>query len=255
MLSLQQKSALEKLLLIGDNSQETIYSIVGRMEELGIFLRENPEYKNFLPFHETYSFVTKKIADTYVANPHYFQSRTDSEKLDIAFASLYFKPLLSYLTKQELHTPWQTFFEYCEQPHGVAFVQMLLGINAHINTDLVSALKETKYHQEKDFKQINDILLFEMPSVMKYLAYADHDFFAIAGMTVLRKFMLEEFQTIIVRWRKNAWNHYCVNTNIHDLALATESLGGEIIATFDHLIGEKSIKGVTQELNSLTITL
>lgn len=252
MSSVQQKSALKKL-LTQRSEKETIYDILGRMEALGVFLRENKAYKNLLPFHETYHLVTKKIADTYVEFPHFFASRKDLELLDINFAYLYFQPLYAYITEGAKHTPWQTFFTYCEQPHGTSFVQMLLGINAHINADLATALEQTSYHEEQDFLRINDILLLEIPNVMRYLAFADHDFFAISGMIFLKKYMVDEFQKIVVSWRKNAWANYQKKRNSHEIALDTESLGKSIIYTFDHLISESGIQGVTQKINQLAI--
>ena len=115
------KSQLQKLLTIEDPQKETVYGIVGRMEILLDFFQKNPSCHGFIPFLITYYYVTKAGAEKYLAKANYFHSVRNYEILDIHFASLYFHPLLLYLTEESYHSPWRTYFRYCERKDGTPF--------------------------------------------------------------------------------------------------------------------------------------
>lgn len=201
------KKVLSRILNL--DSVHSIYELIGRMEMLLELFKTNETYHSLIPFTNTYYLVTKKVALKNLQDQEYYEDYIEMQKLDIYFASLYFKALRAYLIKGELHTPWKVFFEYASHSSGYPFVQMLLGINAHINGDLPLTLLHTKYKFKEDFTKINDILLEVIPDVMGFLAFAEKDIWGM-GAVVLSSFAQLEFRNVVVKWRNNAWNNFSV---------------------------------------------
>lgn len=215
----------EKVLHI--SSQENIYSVIGKMETLLEFFKSNPKYKSLCPFLETYLLITKSVAEKYSLKKSIFQNLPQLQNLDIYFAKLYFQPLLKYLKTKEKTKPWKTYFEYCELENGIPLIQLMLGINSHINTDLFMSLKKINYKSEKDFFQVNNILLDSIPKVMKMLI-SKHDPVGFGGI-IFKDFIEKEFHIIIESWRSNAWANYKLKSEENLITENTEKMGKEII--------------------------
>lgn len=228
------KSRLHEVLTIKNQEKEKIVSVIGRMELLLEFFNENKKYHSLIPFLTTYYLVTKAVTAKYITHKHYFQKIEDLENLDVYFASLYFTPLLAFLESGVKHKPWETYFSYCTQPHSSPFLQILLGINAHINTDLYASLVHLEFNNQKDYSRINDILGEVLPQVMKFLFVSEHDFFGLGGI-IFTRFIQREFHKVIVGWRKDAWanamqtNAKNQRTYYRTIENDTESLASELI--------------------------
>jgi hypothetical protein len=182
------------------------YTLLGRMEVILQSFKGNPKYHHFVPFLETYYLVTKKVVDK-ISKEKSFNNTPALVKLDVIFASMYFKPLQGFISKKTKSAPWTNYLSYCSKKSSTSFVQMITGINAHINGDLPIALLKTGYTEEKDFFLINNILKSVIPEVFSYLSFDEKDIYGISGL-ILQKLVLEEFNKIVVKWRKNAWNNY-----------------------------------------------
>ena len=102
-------------------------------------------------------------------------------RLDVVFASLYFKAIAGFLT-QSAATPssWQALFE-ARHRTGVNRIQFALaGMNAHINHDLSLALLRANddLHiapsltspEHDDFERVNGIFETVLPAALKTLA-------------------------------------------------------------------------------------
>lgn len=251
---------IAELTTIRDLEQETIFDVIGRMEVLLEFFIRNPKYHNLVPFLETYYLITKSVAERSVEKKNYFIDRRGVEKLDVYFASLYFRPLKEFLLRGKCITPWKSYFEYCKHETGIPFVQMLLGINAHINTDLYASLVRLKYVEKKDYLLINKILAEEIPVIMKFLAFTDRDIYGL-GSLIFKKFIRHEFKDVIVHWRGVAWQNYrksrgAGSANRQKAAAAqTEDIAGKLVDIF-HDIGKfKHITIVPSRLHDLTVKI
>lgn len=250
-------SQVKKLLIIENLEKETIYGIVGRMELLTDYFRTREQYRPLLPFLMTYYYVTKEVADTYITHKHFFTSTKELEKQDVYFASLYFTPLLEFLETGKTNKPWQTYFRYCKQPEGLPFLQLLLGINAHINGDLCQSISHLHYTYHKDFLLINDILIDVIPKVMQYLAFGHHDIFGTSGM-VFKKFMVHKFHRIIKQWRLTAWENAQEKNQKQAtsyIAKKTEEIGKECIDLFSFTYMFEHPLQVVKVLQSLSVAL
>lgn len=217
---------------------DDIYRVLGRMEVYLDICETDPKLHGISPFLYTYSLITKTVAVKRLERNCIFQDKDSLEDLDIYFAELFFAPFMQYLKTGIAPAPWKTFFEYCGDSNGQPFLQMLLGINAHINGDLANALINTKADNRHDFLMINQILHGEIPSILKYLIWRK-DWIAL-GAYALPAETDRVFRDIIVQWREDAWHNYQVmlksrhpEAALEDLHNQTEKLAEYLISIFD----------------------
>lgn len=255
----KEQIQLKRLLTIDDPSVETIFGVIGRMEILLDYFATNPKYKNLIPFLKTYYWVTKKAADKYLLKKHYFWNMRDYEQLDIYFATLYFKPLLAFLEKKPITKPWQPYFEYCQKKDGLPLLQIVLGINAHINADLFQALIELDYKNKNDFFLVNQVLSEIEPEVIRLLA-KEHDLVGLSGLA-FGNFIKSEFKDIIIRWRQEAWenavqtNYSHQNQNYQLIIGKTQKVAGQLVLGFTSIYHLQHLPENIRELNKLSVKI
>jgi hypothetical protein len=101
-------------------------------------------------------------------------------RLDVIFATLYFKAISDSLSGNPIPSSWQALFE-ARQRTGIDRIQFALaGMNAHINHDLALALLaiDTEMHQgfssatpeHQDYEHVNDLLQAVLPQALTLLA-------------------------------------------------------------------------------------
>lgn len=257
--NLQNRSQLENLLVIKNPHKETIYGIVGRMEILLDYFLGSPALYPLIPFLKTYYFVTKSSADKYVLYKHYFWSLRDYELLDVYFAKLYFEPLLHYLEGKEVASPWQHYFNYCRNPNGIPFIQIILGVNAHINTDLYQAIVDLKYNHVGDFFLVNKILKEVAPDVLKFLAF-EKDLVGVGGL-IFKDLIRAQLENTILKWRADAWknarqtNQQNYKSNLLQVAAGTEKIGENLIKDFSSIYSFRNIPNAIRDVNALNVSL
>lgn len=193
--------------LLDVSKVDSIYDVIGRMELLIKYCESKNNLHNVVPFLKTYYFVTKHVARKNLERKYIYKDFHELEKIDIVFAGLFFRPLAQYIDTGKKVEPWNSYFGYIENDHGISFLKMLLGINAHINADLPVVLDTVQAKQFSDFDFINQVLLEVIPEVMQSLAFSEHDVLGL-GALLFKDFVQQEFQQIIVRWRSIAWQNY-----------------------------------------------
>lgn len=253
----KNKSQLHRLLIIDNPRKESIYSIVGRMEVLIDMFSKRHELRGLLPFLKTYYFVTRQAGEKYILYKEYFDHPKDYEILDIYFASLYFKPLYAYLEEHAYHKPWQHYFHYTTKSDALPILQILLGINAHINTDLYASLVHLKYDHTADYLRVNTILKEVMPDVLRLLA-KEHDLVGLSGL-MHGELIHTEFKTIIERWRLDAWQNAqrttSANAQIYFRTIAnnTEAVAEQLVKSADDLTHFKHVLTSVIKLHTLSV--
>lgn len=254
-MSMANSTYFRRILIIEDIENESIYDVIGRMEVLIEIFNKDKNYHQLIPFLYTYYLVTKAVVEKYTSQKKFFANIEELEKLDVYFASLYFKPLLAYLENRNIPKPWQTYFEYTST-NGIPFLQLMLGINAHINADLFTAIKILNYKYEKDFFLINDILLDVMPKSMKFLI-KEHDLVGVSSI-VFKNFIENEFHLVVERWRSEAWANAklsSLSANQYKINNQTEEIGKNLIDIFNDLYHLKGIMTGLNKVNSLSVGL
>ena len=185
-----------------DRDIETVEDAVRKMDLFEQFLDEKG-LESFRPFLRAYRKITLKVMENSANGA--FNSPEELERLDICFAELYFDAMEKYFLKGEKKQPWKNYLEYMERNDSRPVLELLLGINAHINADLVQALKETEYSEEQDFKKINNILLEALMPVMADTAVQRKDIETL-GMISAQPVPLLGLKKVR-RWRSKAWNN------------------------------------------------
>lgn len=191
---------LEEVLSI--NESDSIEDIIRKMETLKDYLKNNNR-NSLVPFLDAYLRITqdvKKKSDT-----GEFNNPEALEELDKEFAELYFNPMKKYLIDGEKTEPWENYLRYTEKNNSMPLMELLLGINAHINADLATALHRTGYSEKEDFEKVNDILEDNLSPVLKNLALTRMDF-ASLGVFGFRPFAWKGLEKI-TRWRSLTWEN------------------------------------------------
>lgn len=220
--------------------EESIFSILGRMNLLLEYFSASPKYKYLVPFLYTYYTVTKEVATRSIMQKNSsFENIPALHQLDVYFASLYINPLHAFMEDSKKTSPWKTYFEYCTTKKANPFLQMLLGINAHINGDLPVCVYTLQYTEKKDYEHINHVLEELIPKIMFFLATEYRDVLGLSGL-LFPQLTSEEFQRIIVQWRNQAWEngHALIEKN-SDAGIAaihqqTEEIAQQLIRLFSN---------------------
>lgn len=195
-----------KDLLNFDYKTEDIYSVQGRMRALIEYYKINSELACLRDFLKVYCLVTEKVVDSRFQQDKYFSNVRELNKLDVIFCHYYFRAVKEYVMHGATISPWVNSFRISSE-HNAPFINVLMGINSHINGDLPICLLEMDFKSKSDFDKVSSILYAVIPSVLSYLAFERMDFYGAFGL-LAKKFIEDEFNTLIVKWRSNAYNNY-----------------------------------------------
>lgn len=144
------------------------------VEEVAYTMRQLRDHLNdqgresMTPFLNAYLKITEEVIREKQKGS--FTEPEKLEKLDIRFAELYFNAVKHYLEDGEKKQPWKTYFDYIERSDSKPVLELALGINAHINSDLTQTLHEQNYNNTEDFNKINKILRKSLYPVLKNTA-------------------------------------------------------------------------------------
>ncbi len=164
-----------------DPDLESLESVIRAMEELEELL-EQEDFDSMKPFLQAYLKITREVKKEKQRGG--FDHPKALEKLDIRFAQLYFNAVRKYIKEGEKKSPWNTYFNYIERDDSRPLIELVLGINAHINSDLAQALHETGYSHTEDFKKVDEILLRSLFPVLARVASERRDLETMGFITV-----------------------------------------------------------------------
>lgn len=222
-----------------DSDGASVHRVRGEMATVLEWMRTEEGAEAFEPFLFAYHAVTSRVSDRMVRDPGFFDSPGDLQELDERFAVMYFDALEQHLGTGEAPRPWQTYFDYCSSG-GRPVVQMIMGMNAHINGDLPVALAEQGYEWRGDFDRINGVLESELGGVSVHLARR-HDLAGFLGL-LDRGLARREFKELIVSWRRDAWENsrriLSGDMSRREVFAETERLAEDIVSLeekFDYL--------------------
>jgi hypothetical protein len=135
------------------------------------------------------------------------------------FANYYFRALDSYETEQARPpTPWQIAFQATQHPRTHALQDLVLGVNAHINYDLVYALSdilapewsqltdEKRKMRYRDHCHVNEIINHTINAVQDQVIDRYQPFFGLVDKVLGP---IDEWMTalLISEWREEVWEH------------------------------------------------
>lgn len=247
-----------KSIYLQDLKFDSIEDVIHKMELLSRSFESNKELHPLLSFLKVYLLVTKKVHERSLSG--YFNNPKKLEELDIHFANLYFKPIFAYLENHVYQSPWSNYLKYSEN-NTDPFILMLLGINSHVNSDLLESLIELNYDEYDDFIAVNDILLETIPEIMSYLAIHEKDIWGLGGL-IFYGFARDEFLKTVVRWRDEVWKNYqkiksekLQNKYLEYIRNDTEYIAENIADIFNDISHFKKIQKSFVRLNSLSASI
>ena len=204
-----------------EGEPETVSELLNKMEEFENLLDENDK-ESFLPFLRAYIKITRKVQERI----DYFNEPETLEALDLNFGELYFEAMEAYFLEGKKRQPWRTYLNYVEREDSRPLIELLLGINAHINADLSILIDEMDYSEEQDFQKVNRILLEALYPVILDTAVKrkDPESLAFIGSGPLPIIGLKK----IIKWRKNAWNSQ--NMDKEEVLRETEIKASELVS-------------------------
>lgn len=161
--------------LINTTPLSSIDTVIAVMQELDTMLPTSDGVKWFNLLYLRVTQAVYEKPDSYWNNPGWLK------KLDVIFASLYFKALAySYTDITQVPRAWMALFEARNRPDIERVQFALAGMNAHINHDLPLALVQTCKNmtitpsrdipEYCDFTKVNSILSAVQPEILKDLA-------------------------------------------------------------------------------------
>ena len=135
------------------------------------------------------------------------------------FADYYFKAVETF-EKRPANTPdvWRIAFQAAQNPHIHVLQNLVLGVNAHINYDLVFALSdmltnewgqlspEQRQMRYRDHCRINEIISHTIDEVQDQIVDRYQPLFMVADKLLGP---LDEWMTtlLISEWREEVWKH------------------------------------------------
>ena len=155
-----------------ENEFDSVEEVASTMRELRNHLSKEGK-DSMIPFLDAYLRITEEVIIEKEKDG--FTEPEKLEQLDIRFAKLYFDAVKNYLENGEKKKPWETYFTYIERDDSKPMLELALGINAHINSDLAQTLHEQKYNNRKDFRKINQVLQRSLYPVLKDTAVKRRD--------------------------------------------------------------------------------
>jgi hypothetical protein len=191
--------SLEELEL---GEEDSIEDFMEKLESLKDLI-EDEERTSLLPFLEAYLRITRDVKE--LSERGGFEDPDALKELDLEFGRLYLEPMKRYLEDGEKQEPWETYFKYVEREDSIPLLELTLGINAHINADLATAMERTGYSNQEDFQKINEILRKNLRPMLVYLAVEHRDVtsFGILGAPPVAFKGLER----VKEWRDFTWRN------------------------------------------------
>lgn len=183
----------------------SMQDLIEKMRTLEAFYQQNEEYHGFLPFLRVYREVTEDVSRLHQKEG--FNNAEEMRRLDLSFAQRYFDAIEAFLVDGETVRPWKTYIEYCSQPDRYASLAMFLGINAHVNGDLLHSLSESGAQERADYERINTVLEQHLTDSLHYLVLREHDRLALYA-ELLKPLTRFELHSTVIHWRSDIWRYH-----------------------------------------------
>lgn len=158
---------------------QTINHVINEMTEQLQVLQKNGDHR--VVFHRVYLLMTKEMQRRLASG--FFQDPVWMERVLVGFAQFYFNALEAYEAGQPCPPAWELAFRLASEKNSFVLQDALLGINAHINSDLPMVMhmildKDKAWpdarimlRRRQDHERINKVLSDLMDLVQDELSY------------------------------------------------------------------------------------
>ena len=171
------------------------------------------DLENLKEFNKTYRIITSDVKEK--LGNGFFSNDKWMEKLDVVFAKFYFKALVDYIDDGNPPKAWQFAFDSIKKSNKPKYIYLLLGVNAHINSDLpIVVAKLFNKNRKGDFISINKILEGKIDLIIKEL---NGDSKLLRLMQGIFRPMYQDFViNMLISWREEAWEKAGLMKNSKD---------------------------------------
>ena len=183
---------------------DDLKNLLEKMKGLESFFRHNDSYSSLGEFLGVYRQITSSVDRIYGRKG--FKKASEMQRLDLEFASLYLMAMERFLLNEEKIRPWKNYIDYCMRDDAAPSIAMFLGINSHVNGDLLKALNSTGFDCFEDYSCVNPVLRDHLSKNLHHLVLKDHDKYAFLA-EVFKPLSRYEMDQTIISWRRNAWKH------------------------------------------------
>jgi hypothetical protein len=211
----------------------TIEDVVAVMRVIEAALPENDGVRWF-------NVLYRHVTETMQADEAFWADWPFLQRLDVAFAKLYFEAIISWESNPaEAPKAWRPLFQARGNNKLLPLQFALAGMNAHINNDLVIALdriarSDQQYpsrdgQRYRDFQRVNDVLERVEVELQPMLS---------TGVIAAVDAALGDLDTILAMWkvrhaRDTAWTNGEVVWHLR----AAPHLRSEYLARLDRMVG------------------
>ena len=187
-----------------DPQSDNMQDLLEKMKGLESFFRKNDSYSSLGEFLGVYRQITSSVDRIYGRKG--FKKASEMQRLDLEFASLYLMAMERFLLNEERISPWKNYIDYCMREDASPSIAMFLGINSHVNGDLLKALNSTGFDCFEDYSRVNPVLRDHLSKNLHHLVLKDHDKYAFLA-EVFKPLSRYEMDHTIISWRRNTWKH------------------------------------------------
>ncbi|MDN3016412.1 DUF5995 family protein [Paenibacillus sp. BSR1-1] len=198
--------------LVSNTPIDSINQVIDMMtEELDIFQKCGDHR---VVFHRVYLLMTKEMKRRLSSD--FFEDPVWMERVLVGFAHYYFNAVNSYKIGLPCPPAWELAFRQASKKQGFVLQDALLGINAHINSDLPMVMynilneecawpdARRMLHRRQDHERINKVLTDLMDLVQDELSYYYARFIRVIDYVMGRKD--ETLSSLIMaHCRSNVW--------------------------------------------------
>jgi hypothetical protein len=199
-------------------------TLLGRMQELARQWESAGDRRSV--FLKCYSMMTANMLKA-IDRGHFDDSAWVQGLLE-HFAGYYFNALQAYeIANPGIPLPWRIAFDAATEHQGRAIQDLLLGVNAHINYDLVMAVYDRlrpewseldeagRQRRRSDHCRVNDIIAQTIDAVQDSVLEPLEPELEIVDRLFGR---LDEWATttMIARWRDRVWNEAVRRLELED---------------------------------------
>jgi len=185
---------------------QTPDQVIIELQRVGEHLPDSDLFE-FVFFNRAYVIITKAIHQA--SDDGLFSDDKTMNQLEVAFAHKYFAALNSYVQAGSLPHSWKHVRRGLLGRHRPASLSLMLGAHAHINHDLLEALRaviDNPSHFENDYFKVNQLLLASSKAISK--SYYEDAVQLNFLKKHLRSLYLRPVMQLILHWRTRVWREF-----------------------------------------------
>jgi hypothetical protein len=162
-------------------------------------------------FASTYMEGTQKLLEAMRGDPHFFQDPVWFTYVDVHFINVYLQQVEDYDAGRPVSEAWRVAFDTARSGEVYAGQDLLLALNAHIQSDLPFVEAEMGLRtpagetRKPDHLRIGELLQSDYPRIVQGIAQRYDPMVAITNPGLA--YDSDAAHMVFTRWREDAWRN------------------------------------------------